>query len=197
MGNDKALNPLAVETVHNGYFAVDKSKPKDSSESRATKADDEAYNLIMRDKERLLSMTEPLTKTPEELIGAAYEQLHATLRNDLMDLVKKMDPFLFEHLVIDLLVAMGYGGSREEAARVTKASGDEGIDGVINEDRLGLDILFMFRRSVGKTRWVERKFKVLSGHSQARKRKREFSSQRVVSKAPLLSMRKMCNKKSF
>jgi type III restriction enzyme len=54
------LNPLAVETVHNGYFAVDKGKPKDSSEGRVTKADDEAYNLIMRDKERLLSMAEPL-----------------------------------------------------------------------------------------------------------------------------------------
>jgi restriction system protein len=85
----------------------------------------------------------PQNKTPEELIGAAYAQLHATLRKDLLDLVKKMDPFRFEHLVIDLLVAMGYGGSREEAARVTKASGDEGIDGVINEDRLGLDIIYV------------------------------------------------------
>jgi type III restriction enzyme len=55
-----ALNPLAVETVHNGYFAEDKGKPKDSSEGRSTKADDDAYNLIMRDKERLLTMTEPL-----------------------------------------------------------------------------------------------------------------------------------------
>jgi type III restriction enzyme len=54
------LNPLPVEQVHNGYFAVDKGKAKDSSEGRATKADDEAYNLIMRDKERLLSGGEPL-----------------------------------------------------------------------------------------------------------------------------------------
>ena len=54
------LNPLPVEQVHNGYFAVDKGKAKDSSEGRATKADDEAYNLIMRDKERLLSAGEPL-----------------------------------------------------------------------------------------------------------------------------------------
>jgi type III restriction enzyme len=54
------LNPLPVERVHNGYFAVDKGNPKDSSEGRATKADDEAYNLIMRDKERLLSPGEPL-----------------------------------------------------------------------------------------------------------------------------------------
>lgn len=82
-------------------------------------------------------------KTPEELIGTAYQQLHGTLRKELLDLVKKMDPFRFEHLVIDLLVAMGYGGSREEAAHVTKASGDEGIDGVINEDRLGLDVIYV------------------------------------------------------
>jgi type III restriction enzyme len=55
-----ALNSLAVEKVHNSYFAEDKGKVKDSSEGRSTKADDEAYNLIMRDKERLLSMGEPL-----------------------------------------------------------------------------------------------------------------------------------------
>ena len=54
------LNPMPVEQVHNGYFAADKGKAKDSSEGRATKADDEAYNLIMRDKERLLSTGEPL-----------------------------------------------------------------------------------------------------------------------------------------
>jgi len=93
-------------------------------------------------------------ETPEELIGAAYEQLHGTLRKEILELVKKMDPFLFEHLVIDLLVAMGYGGSREEAARVTKASGDEGIDGVINEDRLGLDVIYVqakrWQESVGR-----------------------------------------------
>ena len=55
-----ALNPLPVAQVHNGYFAQDKGRPKDSSEGRATKADDEAYHLIMRDKERLLSVEEPL-----------------------------------------------------------------------------------------------------------------------------------------
>jgi restriction system protein len=54
-----------------------------------------------------------------------------------------MDPFRFEQLVIDLLVKMGYGGSRKEAARVTKASGDEGIDGIINEDRLGLGVIYV------------------------------------------------------
>jgi restriction system protein len=66
------------------------------------------------------------TKTPEELILAAHQMLHAALKKELLDQVKKMDPFKFEQLVVDLLVAMGYGGSRAEAARVTKTSGDEG-----------------------------------------------------------------------
>ena len=56
--------------------------------------------------------------------------LHVASKREVLEQVRKMDPFRFEQLVIDLLVAMGYGGSREEAAQVTKASGDEGIDGV-------------------------------------------------------------------
>jgi restriction system protein len=94
------------------------------------------------------------TKTPEELIGSAYEMLHAALKKEVLDLVKKMDPYRFEQLVLDLLVAMGYGGSREEAAQVTKASNDEGIDGVINEDRLGLDVIYLqakrWQQTVGR-----------------------------------------------
>lgn len=93
-------------------------------------------------------------KTPEELIGAAFLMLHAALKKELLDLVAKMDPFRFEQLVLDLMVAMGYGGSREEAAQVTKASGDEGIDGVINEDRLGLDVIYLqakrWQQTVGR-----------------------------------------------
>ena len=61
-----------------------------------------------------------------------------------------MDPLQFEQLVLDLLVAMGYGGSKAEAAKVTKASNDEGIDGLINEDRLGLDVI-----DVQAKRWKE------------------------------------------
>lgn len=92
--------------------------------------------------------------TPEETIGVAYQALHAALKKEVLDLVKKMDPFRFEQLVIDLLVAMGYGGSREEAAQVTKASNDEGIDGIINEDRLGLDVIYVqakrWQQTVGR-----------------------------------------------
>jgi restriction system protein len=86
---------------------------------------------------------ESASKTPEEIIETAYHTLHSSLKSELLSIVKKMDAFRFEQLVLDLLVAMGYGGSKEEAAKVTKASGDEGIDGVINEDRLGLDVIYV------------------------------------------------------
>lgn len=93
-------------------------------------------------------------RTPEETIDAAYQVLHGALKKDVLELVKRMDPLRFEQLVLDLLVAMGYGGSREEAARVTKASHDEGIDGVINEDRLGLDVIYLqakrWQQTVGR-----------------------------------------------
>lgn len=92
--------------------------------------------------------------TPNEVIDAAFDGLHATLRSELLELVRKIDPFRFEHLVLDLLLAMGYGGSREEAATVTQKSNDEGIDGLINEDRLGLDRLYVqakrWKDSVGR-----------------------------------------------
>ena len=86
---------------------------------------------------------ESKTATPQEVIEAAYKAIQTSVKTELLALVKKMDPFRFEQLVVDLLVEMGYGGSREEAARVTKASNDEGIDGVINEDRLGLDVVYI------------------------------------------------------
>ncbi|HSW57326.1 MAG TPA: restriction endonuclease, partial [Dehalococcoidales bacterium] len=65
------------------------------------------------------------------------------LATELLQQIKASSPRQFEHMVIDLLVAMGYGGSRKEAARAIGKSGDEGIDGVINEDRLGLDVIYI------------------------------------------------------
>jgi len=83
------------------------------------------------------------TATPEDLIGNAINQLNDSLRTDLLEQLLAIDPFRFEQIVIDLLFGMGYGGSREEAAKVTKKSGDGGIDGIINEDRLGLDVIYV------------------------------------------------------
>jgi restriction system protein len=80
---------------------------------------------------------------PNERIEEAFKEINDSLATELQDLMAKMDPFQFEQLVVDLLFAMGYGGSRAEAAKVTKKSNDEGIDGVINEDRLGLDTIYV------------------------------------------------------
>jgi len=81
--------------------------------------------------------------TPEEALANAYLEMRNELANDLLQQLKASTSRQFENIVVDLLVAMGYGGSRKEAAKVIGKSGDEGIDGVINEDRLGLDIIYV------------------------------------------------------
>lgn len=80
---------------------------------------------------------------PEESIHDAVLQLEEALISELLDRVKKITPSDFEKLVVELLVKMGYGGSIEDAATVTKFSGDEGIDGIIKEDILGLDSIYI------------------------------------------------------
>lgn len=82
-------------------------------------------------------------QTPEEALGAAYETLRKDLEADLLDQVKGASPQFFERLVVELLVKMGYGGSRQDAGRAVGQSGDGGIDGIIKEDRLGLDVVYV------------------------------------------------------
>jgi len=86
---------------------------------------------------------ESADETPEEILDSTYQTLSDILASDLLDRVRASSPLFFEQVVIDLLLAMGYGGSRAEAASLTKRSGDEGIDGIIKEDRLGLDTIYV------------------------------------------------------
>jgi restriction system protein len=81
--------------------------------------------------------------TPEEQLEAAHEELRDALADEVLRRVRAGSPKFFEHLVIRLLVAMGYGGGQVDRAEVTGKSGDEGIDGVIREDRLGLDMVYV------------------------------------------------------
>jgi len=81
--------------------------------------------------------------TPGETLETAYQSLRDDLGNDLLQQIKSSSPSLFEKIVIELLVKMGYGGSRQDAGRAIGKSGDEGIDGIIKEDRLGLDIIYI------------------------------------------------------
>jgi restriction system protein len=82
-------------------------------------------------------------QTPEETLEVAYKQIREVLAGELMDQIKTMSPKFFERLVLKLLVRMGYGGAQESSASMTGAGSDEGIDGVINEDQLGLDIVYL------------------------------------------------------
>ncbi len=81
--------------------------------------------------------------TPEDSLAEAYKQLRSSLESEIINAVKEASPSFFERLVVDLLVKMGYGGSRQDAGKALGKSGDGGIDGIINEDRLGLDVIYI------------------------------------------------------
>lgn len=81
--------------------------------------------------------------TPEELLDSGYQSIRAELISDLLSRVKAASPKFFETLVVELLLKMGYGRSRAEAGKAVGGSGDEGIDGIISEDRLGLDTIYI------------------------------------------------------
>ena len=95
-----------------------------------------------------------ITDTPEEILHNAFNNIQQELANDLLHRVIENSPIFFEKLVIDLMLAMGYGGSHIDAAKHIGKSGDEGIDGIINEDRLGLDVIYLqakrWQGSVGR-----------------------------------------------
>ena len=93
-------------------------------------------------------------KTPTDVMNEAFASINDDLVEDLLSKLHNIDPQRFEQIVIDLLVKMGYGGNFEDAAQVTKYRKDDGIDGVIKEDKLGLDKIYVQAKrwagSVGK-----------------------------------------------
>lgn len=84
-----------------------------------------------------------VTATPDEILQQAYQSMRNDLASEILEKIKNNSPGYFENLVVDLLVAMGYGGSRADAGQSLGRSGDEGIDGIIKEDRLGLDVIYL------------------------------------------------------
>lgn len=82
-------------------------------------------------------------KTPQESMELGYQKIRQELEIDLINRVKNISPEFFERLVIDLLIKMGYGGSRRDAGKAIGKSGDGGIDGIIKEDKLGLDVVYL------------------------------------------------------
>jgi restriction system protein len=94
------------------------------------------------DKAKATASAEDI-RTPEEIIDGAYQQLREILAKELLERMRSSSPAFFEKLVVELLMKMGYGGSIKDAGKAIGRSGDEGIDGVIKEDRLGLDTIYI------------------------------------------------------
>lgn len=81
--------------------------------------------------------------TPDEQLDETHQALLQSLAVELLVQVRAVTPSFFEKLVVDLMIAMGYGGSRKEAGKATQATNDDGIDGIIKEDKLGLDVIYL------------------------------------------------------
>ena len=111
------------------------------------------------------------SETPEDALSNAYGSLRAELESELLEVIGRASPAFFEQLVVDLLVKMGYGGSRQDAGRAIGRGGDGGIDGIINEDRLGLDVIYIqakrWESTVGRPE-IQKFAGALQGH-RARK----------------------------
>ncbi|WP_306569151.1 restriction endonuclease [Faecalispora jeddahensis] len=95
-------------------------------------------------------------QSPQDIFDGAYQQINAALADDLLAEVMKQSPAFFEHLVVKLLEQMGYGGSLEGTGNVVGQSGDEGIDGIIREDKLGFSLIYIqakrwdFDKTIGR-----------------------------------------------
>jgi restriction system protein len=126
-----AKNPEKIDiSVLEQYpeFIEFKNRKKDKSENKAQVE---------------ISAEQESSLTPEDSLASAYKQLRSALESEILSSVKEASPSFFERLVVDLLVKMGYGGSRQDAGKALGKSGDGGIDGIINEDRLGLDVIYI------------------------------------------------------
>lgn len=100
-------------------------------------------NQVKQTGENSAITDEQESKTPAERLEEAYEMLRKNLASEILSQLKASSPNFFEKVVVEVLVKMGYGGSRKDAGQAIGRSGDEGIDGIIKEDRLGLDIIYI------------------------------------------------------
>jgi len=126
-----ARNPSKIDNAflrsYPGFMEFKRVQPRQAGSSNASRT----------------SSVELETKTPEEALEYGYQQLRQTLQQQLLEQVKEGSSSFFEKLVVELLVKMGYGGSLKDAGEVVGKAGDDGIDGVIKEDRLGLDAIYI------------------------------------------------------
>lgn len=142
-----------LESPRRGIFVISEegrkvlSNPPDKITVKYLEQFPKFLEFRLRGKENKTCKTDIETKnnveTPEEILEQAAQDLHEELARELIRQVKNNSASFFEKLVVELLVKMGYGGSIKDAGQAVGRSGDEGIDGIIKEDRLGLDLIYM------------------------------------------------------
>ncbi len=141
-----------LESTRRGYFRITErglnilkqNPPKITAKLLYQFDEFKEFLAIKKEKsEKQQEIAEEQEKTPEEALENAHQNLRNNLANDLLQQIKLSPPSLFEKIVIELLVKMGYGGSLRDAGKAIGRSGDEGIDGIIKENRLGLDIIYV------------------------------------------------------
>ncbi len=127
-GQNALADPAAtIDTAYLKQFEEFRAFQGRSSESVTSAETDDAANDI----------------TPDEALRAAHNKINESVAADLLDRVRDVSPAFFESMIVSLLVAMGYGGSSEEAGRALGRSGDDGVDGVIDQDPLGVDQIYL------------------------------------------------------
>jgi restriction system protein len=140
-----------IEITERGISAL-KNKPEKIDMKFLKQFDEynEFLSITNQNKNDDGSTNEIEIHTPEELIETAFQNIKRTLADEILEKVRNVNPAFFERLVVDLLVKMGYGGSIKDAGKAIGKTNDEGIDGTIKEDKLGLDIIYIQAK-----RWKE------------------------------------------
>lgn len=132
------ITELGVQTLNKNLDKIDAKYLRQFSSflefQNVSRSDDEKEELIIQ---------ENTENTPEENLDKFYQRIRKELATELLNKVIELSPTFFERLVVELLVKMGYGGSIKDAGKAIGKSGDEGIDGTIKEDKLGLDIIYI------------------------------------------------------
>ena len=142
-----------IESTARGKFKITergKQFLKTNHEQKISAKDLEQFAEYLEFKNQSNSNSDPqdsapstTEETPQEQLESSYQTLRLELAQDILQRLKACSPQFFERVVLDLLVALGYGGSRKDAAQAVGQSGDGGIDGIIKEDKLGLDVIYI------------------------------------------------------
>ena len=133
-----------IQITERGLYLLDKKLEKiDMGTLKQFDEYNEFIKITNVTKDDYDTITEIDTHTPEEIMESAFQNIKRTLADEILEKIRNVTPAFFEKLVVDLLIKMGYGGSVKDAGKAIGKTNDEGIDGTIKEDKLGLDVIYI------------------------------------------------------